>query len=160
MTLVTPHRAESVYMTSHRVTELVTEVEKTGVPVGTLIEFSCIEDKVFNPSQSSSLDPDGNGLYGVVCQSDGTFGVPFWPAESQCILYPVCSRLPRLEDTEEFGYAVPHGAKEEFDPDTDAPIYITKVFPGNSLYLTCSDPTAIFDNGVGSVMEFKCPEWR
>ena len=130
-------------------------MEKTGVPVGTLIEFSCTEGKVFNPAESSFLDPDGNGLYGLVCQSDGTFGSPIWPAESHCILYPVCSSMPRVEDSEEFGYAVPHGALEEFDPDTDAPIYITKVFPGNSLYLTCTDPTAIFDNGEGSVLDHR-----
>ena len=131
-------------------------MEKTGVPVGQIIEFDCLDGKVLDPKYKDNLDPDGNGLYGLLCLPDGTFSsFPQFPAENHCVEYPVCASMPRSEEWEDFGYAMPAGALDDYD-DNDAPIYITKVMPGNSLWLTCADPTAIFDNGAGKLIEFKC----
>ena len=70
--------------------EMVTDVPKTGIVVGAMIEFRCAEyDQVFDPKYQDNLDPDGNGLFGLLCLADGTFGAAMLPSESHCITYPV-----------------------------------------------------------------------
>ena len=43
----------------------MTEVEKTGVPVGQIIEFDCLDGKILDPKYKDNLDPDGNTNHAI-----------------------------------------------------------------------------------------------
>ena len=124
-----------------------------GVPVGVPVEYSCVGTKVLD----ESVDPDGNGQFGVVCGKNGRWKQPSWPAASDCKDYPICKAVPRPEDPLIHFYAPPVDAVEE--TLDGKPVYLTKILPGESFFYTCSDPSAIFNTGQGNVLEFKCPEW-
>ena len=124
-----------------------------GVPVGVPVEYSCVGTKILD----GSVDPDGNGQFGVTCGKNGRWKQPKWPASSECKDYPICKAVPRPEDPLIHLYAPPVDAVEE--TLDGKPVYLTKVLPGESFYYTCADPSAIFNTGQGNVLEFKCPEW-
>ena len=66
--------------------EMMTEVPKEGLMVGSMIEFKCAEfDQVFDPALLDNLDPDGNGMFGLMCLPDGSFGAGQLPSASHWI---------------------------------------------------------------------------
>ena len=73
-----------------------------------------------DPALKDNLDPDGNGMFGLVCRDDGTFGSsPQFPAEEHCIEYPMCASLPRTDEWEDLGYALPAGVIDGYGLDSD-----------------------------------------